>query len=61
VTCLFEQPAALRSRVPLQVTYFVREIASQQQARTAGSSLEPSAHAPVACTIVRSRCGWQEL
>jgi len=47
VTCLFEQPAALRSRVPLQVTYFVREIASQQQARTAGSLLEPSAHAPV--------------
>src|ERR1700732_2225502 len=30
---------------PLEARYFVREIAGQQQARTARSPLEPSAHA----------------
>src|SRR3954463_2924566 len=49
------------SRAPFVVRCFVREIPSRQQARTAGSLLEPSAHTPAACTIIRRWRGWQEL
>src|SRR6478609_3096915 len=47
--------------LPFLKTRFVRETLGWQQARTAGSLLEPSAHASVVCTIVRSGRGWQEL
>src|SRR6266581_2045588 len=48
---------------PLWEMCFVRETVGWQQARTAGSLLEPSAHAhaSVACTIIRTAREWQEL